>query len=210
MGWFSSSKPPAEEAVKSAPSAPINSSPPSSNLRELPKSTPVSLQNDNSAPKRTLTRDEQADADLLMLMRELDAEQTAHSKTRASRLDGSSSTTLSSPDSLYPRTMSCRQAFDSAFYCQSLGGQFNSVYRYGHMTSCSEHWGAFWFCMRSKSLGKTKREEAVSEHYRRRAAALKKGNSSEDIWEGRKEPVLGAFQGGGFGNSGDEREGPVT
>jgi hypothetical protein len=36
-----------------------------------------------------------------------------------------------SPEALYPRQMSCRQAFDQAFYCQSLGGKFNDIYRYG-------------------------------------------------------------------------------
>ncbi|KAF2488494.1 hypothetical protein BU16DRAFT_427512, partial [Lophium mytilinum] len=98
-----------------------------------------------------------------------------------------------SPDSLYPSTMSCSAAFDSAFYCQSLGGKFNDIYRYGELRSCSEHWASFWFCMRSKSLGAEERARKVQEHYREKAARVKAGRSSEDVWEVRGEPVVGAF-----------------
>ncbi|KAK5998027.1 hypothetical protein PT974_00397 [Cladobotryum mycophilum] len=88
--------------------------------------------------------------------------------------------------------MSCRQAFDLAWSCNSLGGQWNAVYRQGTMRSCSHHWDAFWFCMRTKSYTAGVKEPAVREHYRRleyeKYYAPGKP-SSEDIWEARTEKV---------------------
>ncbi|GAB7354851.1 hypothetical protein MBLNU459_g5227t1 [Dothideomycetes sp. NU459] len=100
-----------------------------------------------------------------------------------------------SPNALYPRTMSCRQAFDQAFYCQSLGGKFNDIYRYGELRSCSDNWSAFWFCMRVRTLGDNERQEAVRDYYEKREDRIKqeRGGSSEDIWEMRTEPVKQAF-----------------
>ncbi|KAK5172511.1 uncharacterized protein LTR77_002631 [Saxophila tyrrhenica] len=99
-----------------------------------------------------------------------------------------------SPSALYPRTMSCRQAFDQAFYCQSLGGKFNDIYRYGHLQDCSEQWGAFWFCMRTRTLSGPEKEMQIREHYKQRDER-KRGEfgSSEDVWEIREKPVLKAF-----------------
>ena len=94
-------------------------------------------------------------------------------------------------ESLLPTEMSCRQAFDLAWSCNSLGGQFNSVYRYGEMRSCSEHWDDFWFCMRTKSYTGELKESMIRAHYRekehRKYGAGKP--SSEDIWESRSERV---------------------
>lgn len=99
-----------------------------------------------------------------------------------------------SPMALYPRTMSCRQAFDQAFYCQSLGGKFNDIYRFGKLQSCSEQWGAFWFCMRTKSLSQDEKERQIRDYYAAREERMKtdKGNS-EDVWEIRTMPVKRAF-----------------
>jgi hypothetical protein len=146
-------------------------------------------------PHPTLTRDEQALADLKNLVKEFAAEDQRHNKSRTSKTDGSdsSSTPSISPDSLFPVTMSCRQAFDSAFYCQSMGGQFNNLYRNGKMRDCSENWRNFWFCMRTKSQPTEKRKAMIQEHYRQRADKYKVGPSSEDIWEMRTEPVENAF-----------------
>ena len=74
------------------------------------------------------------------------------------------------PHALYPRTMSCRQAFDQAFYCQSLGGKFNDIYRFGKLQSCSEQWGAFWFCMRTRTLPDKERANQIRNHYAEREA----------------------------------------
>ncbi|KAL8989639.1 MAG: hypothetical protein Q9177_001515 [Variospora cf. flavescens] len=99
------------------------------------------------------------------------------------------------PGSLYPTTMSCRSAFDSAFYCQSLGGQFNNVYRYGTLQDCSEHWSQFWFCVRTNKgfLGDQERESRIKNHYKIREMKYKIGSSSEEVWEPRTRMVDSAF-----------------
>lgn len=95
-------------------------------------------------------------------------------------------------ESLLPTEMNCEQAFNLAYYCQSLGGQFTSLYRYGGMRSCSENWNDFWFCMRVKSYpaGEVK-DNMIREHYRNKELA-KYGPgkpSSEDVWRERRSRV---------------------
>lgn len=98
------------------------------------------------------------------------------------------------PTAIYPRTMSCRQAFDQAFYCQSAGGKFNDIYRYGYLKDCSEQWGAFWFCMRTRTLPDKDKEGMVSDYYAERDARRRKEfGSSEDVWELREKAVERAF-----------------
>jgi Protein of unknown function (DUF3128) len=101
----------------------------------------------------------------------------------------------SSSDSFYPTAISCRSAFDYAFFCQSFGGQFVNVYRYGTFRSCSNHWQDFWLCMRTRQWDKAEREKAIADHYRKKVIKYKQGPSSEDVWEMRTEPVKDAFQG---------------
>ncbi|ROT43569.1 hypothetical protein SODALDRAFT_375727 [Sodiomyces alkalinus F11] len=94
-------------------------------------------------------------------------------------------------ESLLPTEMSCRQAFDMAFYCQSVGGQWNAIYREGSVRSCNDHWADFWACMRIKGYQGPLRDEAVREHYRNKEHA-KYGSgrpSSEDVWEARSAKV---------------------
>lgn len=95
--------------------------------------------------------------------------------------------------------MTCRTAFDYAFFCQSFGGQFVNVYRYGGLRSCSQHWADWRFCMRSLSQQSAeKREEMVAAHNREKLGQ-KYGAvgepSSEDVWEMRMVPLRGAFEG---------------
>lgn len=98
------------------------------------------------------------------------------------------------PEHLYPRTMSCRQAFDQAFYCQSLGGKFNDIYRYGHLQPCTEQWNAFWFCMRNRTLPMKNKEEVVAAWYEDREKRKKaEFGSSEDVWPLRETAVERAF-----------------
>ncbi|KAI9680293.1 MAG: hypothetical protein M1829_001179 [Trizodia sp. TS-e1964] len=146
---------------------------------------------------RKLTRDEAAELELQEFLSSL-SEETAtptsspsHSSTEASESSPVPEDIATS--SLFPRTMSCRQAFDAAFYCQSLGGQFVNVYRYGGMRDCSTNWADFRFCIRVKSYGESERAKAVQAHYMRKAAKYKTGPSSEDVWQLRKEPLEGAF-----------------
>jgi hypothetical protein len=89
--------------------------------------------------------------------------------------------------------MSCRQAFDNAFYCQSLGGQFNNVYRYGQLKDCSTHWSEFWFCMRTKNKSEESKAELIQEWYRKKEDKYRTGPSSEDVWTERKERLERAF-----------------
>ncbi|KXJ96860.1 hypothetical protein Micbo1qcDRAFT_155542 [Microdochium bolleyi] len=95
-------------------------------------------------------------------------------------------------ESLLPTTMSCRQAFDTAFHCNSLGGQWTSVYRAGSVRSCSEHWDNFWFCMRTRTYTGEVKEEAIRDYYRQRELGKYYGPdkpNSTDIWEARAEKV---------------------
>ncbi|KAI1461161.1 hypothetical protein F4805DRAFT_414937 [Annulohypoxylon moriforme] len=95
-------------------------------------------------------------------------------------------------ESLLPTTMSCRQAFDTAFHCNSLGGQWISVYRGGTVRSCSDHWDDFWFCMRTRTMASPQREDEIRAHYRKREYAkyFAPGKaSSTDVWEPRMEKV---------------------
>ncbi|KAI1780450.1 hypothetical protein F4818DRAFT_395754 [Hypoxylon cercidicola] len=95
-------------------------------------------------------------------------------------------------ESLLPTTMSCRAAFDAAYHCNSLGGQWMSVYREGSVRSCSQQWDDFWFCMRTRTYSPPQREEAIRAHYRAREWAKYHAPdrpSSADVWEPRSEKV---------------------
>ncbi|TDZ37820.1 Early meiotic induction protein 1 [Colletotrichum spinosum] len=95
-------------------------------------------------------------------------------------------------ESLLPTEMSCRQAFDMAFHCQSVGGQWNSIYRYGTMRSCSEHWEDFWFCMRIKGYTGKMKEEVIKAHYRQKEHDKYDDGkpNSEDVWQARTTKIL--------------------
>ncbi|KAJ1338263.1 DUF3128 domain-containing protein [Microdochium nivale] len=95
-------------------------------------------------------------------------------------------------ESLLPTTMSCRQAFDTAFHCNSLGGQWTSVYRAGTVRSCSEHWDNFWFCMRARAYTGEVKDEAIRDYYRQRELVKYYGQdkpNSTEVWEARTEKV---------------------
>ena len=86
--------------------------------------------------------------------------------------------------------MSCRQAFDLAWGCQSPVGQFTAVYRYGTARECSELWGDFWFCMRTRTLGRERKALLIREHYRQKEERKYLGRpSSEDVWRSRDDKV---------------------
>ena len=108
-----------------------------------------------------------------------------------SRPRGRSPESLAMSEAQLPTTMSCRDAFDYAWHCHTPGAQWNAVYRYGGVRSCSELWDDFWFCMRTKNYGPEARAEAIRAHYRAKEEAKYGGGqpSSEDVWESRKEMV---------------------
>lgn len=172
-----------------------------------PKAAETSPQPPSSTPQtKTLSRDEQAELELKNLIAEF--QETGDSDTKHSQPPENASSSQprtsvqtpekppsADPDSLYQDSMSCRSAFDYAFFCQSFGGQWVNVYRYGELRSCSELWGDFWLCMRSRSYPEEEKKEIFRNHYRKKAIKYKTGPSSEDIWDVRTEPPKGAFQG---------------
>jgi hypothetical protein len=165
---------------------------PESSVSSTPLTEPV---------KSSLSRDEQTNQELIAWLKEAEADLAEKREVAA----GTKAPTKASPargemgdisqDSLYPTEISCRSAFDYAFFCQSFGGQFVNIYRYGGFRKCSNHWEDFWICMRTRQWPENERKEAIREHYRKKAVKYKQGPSSEDVWSVRTEPVRDAFQG---------------
>lgn len=180
MGWWS----------RSSPQKDSNNETPITNSPEAPPQS--------SAPKQ-LTPDQQAELEFSQILASLREEEDTFAKNlQQQKSDSNAADTPSSaiaPDSLYQDTMSCRQAFDYAFFCQSFGGQFVNVYRYGEMRSCSEHWDNFWLCMKTRGWSDELRRKTIRDHNRKKAIKYKTGPSSEDIWDVRLEPARNAFQG---------------
>ncbi|KAL8695820.1 MAG: hypothetical protein Q9224_003135 [Gallowayella concinna] len=194
MGWLSSSN--KADDTKRPPvlsdEAPTDSAPAPPSTASVVDS-PSTHNNDTS------------DAELQTLLSSLDTTSTANADRQrvlpgqnapASSSAADSSSNLITPSILLTSTISCQSAFDSAFYCQSLGGQFNNIYRYGTLRDCREQWSQFWFCMRTNRgfLGDEEREKRVREHYRLRELKYKVGPSSEDVWKPRTRMVEGAFE----------------
>jgi hypothetical protein len=185
------------------PSATANASPPVVAADGPTPQRDAAIPSLADSPKRILTREEQAEQEWNNLLKELQAETNrrqpaeAHSRQHKQALpvESASSAVEISPDSLYPTEMSCRSSFDYAMFCQSFGGQFVNVYRYGSFRSCSNHWDDFWLCMRTRQWKPEDRQKAIQEHYRKKAVKWKTGPSSEDIWEVRTEPVMDPISG---------------
>ncbi|KAJ5540684.1 hypothetical protein N7494_005760 [Penicillium frequentans] len=182
MGWFWSSSPQKDN----------------SNDTKAPVAPQSTIQN---APPKKLTPDEQADMEFNQLLADLRKADGELNNDLSSSLSPNgtpfSDKPISpiAPESLYPDTMSCRSAFDYAFFCQSFGGQFVNVYRYGELRSCSEHWDNFWLCMKTRGWSDELRKKTIREHNRRKAIKYKTGPSSEDVWDVRLDPANEAFQG---------------
>ncbi|KAL3477982.1 hypothetical protein BJX99DRAFT_116336 [Aspergillus californicus] len=187
MGWFWSKSSSSKDELPSAPQMPAPA-------ESLPTPPP------QQQPQ--LTREEKADAEFKKLWASLESDmnqspslsQSQQSSTPTSASKSQSPPSIA-PESLYPDTMSCRAAFDYAFFCQSLGGQFVNVYRYGELRSCSEHWENFWMCMKIRTNSDKEKQRKIRDHYRKKAIKYKTGPSSEDVWDVRVEPVQNAFQG---------------
>ncbi|KAJ5272831.1 hypothetical protein N7478_007956 [Penicillium angulare] len=167
----------------------------SNNTPTLPESTTP-----QNAPPKKLTPDEQADLEfnqLLADLRRADGELNNTTQSSTSSLNGTAEHPTSSiaPESLYADTMSCRTAFDYAFFCQSFGGQFVNVYRYGELRSCSDHWDNFWLCMKTRGWSDELRRKTIRDHNKKKAIKYKTGPSSEDVWDVRLDPASDAFKG---------------
>ncbi|CZR57001.1 related to EMI1 Protein required for transcriptional induction of the early meiotic-specific transcription factor IME1, also required for sporulation [Phialocephala subalpina] len=192
MGWLWSSTP--------------NSAPATSSQAGTTLPPPQSTPEPTSAHPKPLSRDELAEQELQSFLKEINDDTNPKETKKFSRIprslpsnnSSSQSITTHDPsealgDQLLPTTMSCRQAFDEAFYCNSFGGRFNDLYRYGNLRSCSEHWNNFWFCMRVRTYSGPEKEAAVKEHYRRRESikySKELGKeSSEDVWKSRDKKL---------------------
>ncbi|KAL8893976.1 MAG: hypothetical protein Q9192_004739 [Flavoplaca navasiana] len=192
MGWLWNSTKPVEEAPT-----------PSILSGEIPTdSAPAAPP--HTAPITTPSQPDSSEAELQALLSSLEtAPEPKHNESPQTTVQNDdhssptpSSSNLITPSTLLPSTISCQSAFDSAFYCQSLGGQFNNVYRYGTLRDCREQWNQFWFCMKTNRgfLGDEEREKRVREHYRLREMKYRLGPSSEDVWKQRTTMVEGAFE----------------
>ena len=186
MGWWWDS---GASSARSSPN--VNET-----LESPATKSPIASSVQQSPQPRTLTSDEQADADFQELMREFQSSESmreepskSHASTSTITDPGRTSHSTIHPNNLQPTTMSCKDAFDYAFFCQSIGGQWVNVYRYGELRSCSEHWDNFWLCMRSRSYPKTEREKVIQEHYRKKQVKYRTRPSSEDVWDMRLEPL---------------------
>ncbi|EGR52072.1 uncharacterized protein TRIREDRAFT_55224 [Trichoderma reesei QM6a] len=209
MGWLWTSppsKPPTDQSSTASPSQTSSSTPPQPSI---PPSTPTTSQ----APNEPVDPEIQK---LLDIFNKSDDSTPQPSSSSSSSTSSSSPSLLSkwlsskssttNPDqqqppipplspvaeSLLPTDMSCRQAFDLAWSCNSLGGQWNAVYRHGEMRSCSHLWDDFWFCMRTKSYSGPLKERAIRDHYRRKEYEkyyAPGARSSEDVWEARERKV---------------------
>lgn len=185
MGWWWSSNAPGADTASSSASS--TSTTPSTN--PMPPSIPQGTQS-QIAPT--------SDSDFHAAFPHLAPTTSTQTPTTAS--PQSSSTTAADPtpsdDDEYPTTMSCRAAFDSAFYCASLGGHFNDLYRYGELRSCSEHWADWRFCMGLKTRTKADKEALIQERYRMKEEKLRSQPNSERVWEKREreERYFGAFK----------------
>lgn len=200
MGWLWSSKE-SRDDVESSPST--ESSPQSS----VPHSFPPT---DKAATKTAVNRDAAANAELVEFLKSIQDEDEATSQAPALVLpkarsqptipysvpESTPTSAAITPTTIHPTTMSCRSAFDLAFYCQSLGGQFNSIYRQGSVRNCGQLWGDFWFCMRTNRgwMSDKEREERILAHFQKRERKYVDGPSSEDIWKARETMVVGAFE----------------
>lgn len=196
MDWWWKSKPASSSAKADDPAVPPT--PPSAEPAAAPTPTAVS---GFQTPKPALTRDEQAEQEWATVLKEIQAEaalepaRESSPKQQKAKSEAAPTPNDISPNSLYPTEMSCRSSFDYAIFCQSFGGQFTNVYRYGSFRSCSNHWDDFFLCMRVRNWKKEDRQRAIQEHHRKKAVKWKTGPSSEDIWEVRTEPVENPISG---------------
>lgn len=205
MGWlWASSSSPAKPPTANDKSAPITPHKPASTesdvdpeiqkfLELFKAETSGPKQDNNTSPNATPSSSQQAQSSpsTVSSWLSLKASKSAEEAPNAPTRDRVS-------EALLPTEMSCRQAFDLAWSCNSVGGQWNAVYRHGEMRACSEQWDDFWFCMRTKSHTGELKERAVKQHYRNKEHAKYYApgkHSSEDIWEVRSEllPPQSAF-----------------
>ncbi|KAH7419184.1 hypothetical protein BKA64DRAFT_9051 [Cadophora sp. MPI-SDFR-AT-0126] len=199
MGWLWSITAPASSSAQEKDST-------------IPTQSPTQPSPSTSNPppaEKPASRDDLAEQELANFLKELDAD-VRPSSTKYNRVPRNPPPSTHQPqfqpsspnadasteplaEQLLPTTMSCRTAFDEAFYCNSFGGRWNDLYRYGTLKSCSDNWNNFWFCMRTRTYGDEQKAAAIKEHYRQRESSKYSKElgkeSSEDIWKSRDKKV---------------------
>ncbi|MDI1489201.1 MAG: hypothetical protein OHK93_008479 [Ramalina farinacea] len=209
MGWLWSSsekqKPP-ETITKSQTEPPPDPSSTSNQNEEFP--TPSST-DPTSSRQSHKTRDQQANEEVLTYFKSLQTPPAAVPRRLETPDDddddddldddddddpSSNPKPLLTPSHLYPSKTNCHQHFDQAFHCQSPGGQFLHVYRYGTMRNCSQHWSNFWWCVRTNrgyGSSKTEREDKVRRRYweQDQRTRQRREGCSEDVWRQRRYRV---------------------
>lgn len=155
----------------------------------------TSDKHDEASAPQELDRHQQAFAELKDLLTQVDPERSARASKAVQEKAAAAEAKAKAGEheSFYPSEMSCTQCFDLAYYCSSVGGQLNNVYRFGGLRSCSEQWAKWRFCMRTRAMNEDVRRERIQEWYREQAARYRVGRSSEDVWKARVQPVEGAF-----------------
>lgn len=185
MGWWWGQDRQAQAPTTDAPTAPIPLE-----VQAIAKDATGPPQTPDGSPKK-LSRDEQAYEELKGLFSQIDPERTIHAAAKAKETVNKEPEDYS--NSIYASTMSCSQCFDQAYYCSSIGGQLNNIYRFGSLRACSDLWAQWRFCMRTKTMSEELKKTKVREFNQQKAVKYKIGRSSEDVWEVRKEPVEHPF-----------------
>ncbi|KAI4212009.1 MAG: hypothetical protein LQ351_005191 [Letrouitia transgressa] len=193
MGWIWSTTETPEQSKPRKQTLQVPTGPPD----------PSSLPDDTFKDARPLDTNEQANAQIVdgrestaQLRRVLGYPEPGH-EDKSAKLARAKAAGIITPANLYPDTMSCRAAFDQAFFCQSPGGHFMNVYRYGSLRDCRELWSHFWFCLRTnrRFVGEEERKERIRNRYIKREKKYRDGPSSEDVWHQRAKMVEDAFNG---------------
>ena len=97
--------------------------------------------------------------------------------------------------SSFPTEMSCNQVFDQVLKCFSIGGQVRHYYRYGELSYCQRQRDQLNLCMKSKLNPDDVRREKISQWYKQKLAdQIRNGQTSEQIWKSRSEPLRRPFR----------------
>src|SRR5438874_1603961 len=124
MGWWWSSRHSGQETTAKEPFY-QNRVQVSSPEAPLPELVPIPKSSEAQSQDQPLTSEGETDRELISWLKEIQSEAADRKppSPKSQPFTTRSSQDIS-PDSLYPTEISCRSAFDYAFFCQSFGGQF--------------------------------------------------------------------------------------
>lgn len=106
----------------------------------------------------------------------------------------------------FPTQMSIVGAFDDLLGCFALGGQVKHYYMYGSHDMCFKQREKLWFAIKNGTMYESKEKDVlemgerevskrlkIQEFYKKRLLESKAKGLSEDVWNARKETLVGAF-----------------